>query len=178
MPSCVPFPFQKIFLALLPQWYRSSDTMRDKVSWLRALIYHRAMLPAYTFLSSASKLCDCTFLPFWHNYFSYFIIHVLRFRLMILMSKIKYCLCTQSPADSSSFCTKLAQDQLASKNSFQPSLPKETGFYEAWHMPSKLFHRFQCHNDLLSQNMVKETNVKSSIVFDMAIKGHCYLLNA
>lgn len=153
----------------MPWGTKSPDFMRWFITW-----------PCCPPTPSSAAPVSCVIAHFYLSgiiIFSYFMIHVLRFRLMIFMREIKYCLCAQSPADSSSFCTKLAQDQLASKNASQPSLPKETGFYEAWHMPSKLFHRFQCHNDLLSQKMVKETNVKSFIVFDMTIKGHCYLLN-
>lgn len=92
--------------------------------FMHALTYHRATvsaiwLPVYPFLSSASKLRNCTFLPFWHNYF--LILYNTCFSLIIFMSEIKHCLCTWSPTDRSSFCTKLAQDQLA-PGKFLPAL--------------------------------------------------------
>lgn len=67
-----------------------------------------------------SYVIDYTFLPFRHNYF--LILHNTCFSFMNFRSEVKYWLCIWNPTDSFSFCTKLAQDQLASKKFFPSPL--------------------------------------------------------
>ena len=90
--------------------------------------------------------------------FSYFIIHALVW--WSLQVKLNTVFAFEVLLTVLAFAQSWPKISSPVKNSSQLALPKETGFYEAWHIAYKLFHRFQCHNDLVSKKVVKENECK------------------